>query len=150
MKRILLSAVALAVIATNGFSATDSKTKDLSLDSLNNTFIANYNTSKDMMDKIKISNPLVYEVINDYFKAKTCSEDITSSVSVKEIKDFAASVQYGLLIGFKSYSDTPVMKANYINLTSSYKVMNCGDLDALKDLSTANSIITEAVRNKSK
>lgn len=147
MKRILLSAVALAVIATNGFSTTDSKTKDSSLDS---AFTADYNTSKDMMDKIKTFNPLVYEVINDYFKAKTCSDDITSSVSVQEIKKFATTVQYGLLIGFK-YSDTPVMKAHYINLTSSYKVMNCGDLDAFRYLYTSNSIIAaEANKIKSK
>ncbi len=93
-----------------------------------------------MMADMKTNFPGVYDVVTDYFQAKTCKEDFIKDVSVKEIKKFTMTSQYGILIGLK-YQDTPITKADYLTLISSYKVMNCGDKDAMRSFAVGTGAI---------
>jgi hypothetical protein len=131
MKKRILSAMLLASITITGAIADETKTKDLS---------GHYKNSKEMMADMKTNFPGVYDVVTDYFQAKTCKEDFIKDVSVKEIKKFTMTSQYGILIGLK-YQDTPITKADYLTLISSYKVMNCGDKDAMRSFAVGTGAI---------
>lgn len=122
MKKRILSAMLLAAIATTGAVANETIPKA--------DFKSDYKNTKEMMIDMKKNLPTLHDIVTDYFQAKTCKEDITLTTSVKEVREFANSFQYGVLIALK-YQDTPLTKADYLTLISSYKVMNCGDKDAM-------------------
>ena len=84
---------------------------------------------------ILFDNKSIQEYIKD---AK--NTDFIKDVSVKEIKKFTMTSQYGILIGLK-YQDTPITKADYLTLISSYKVMNCGDKDAMRSFAVGTGAI---------
>ena len=89
-----------------------------------------YTTTKVLLADMKKNLPTIYTVYNDYFQAKTCSIDISKTVSVEEIRDFAGTALYGKLLTLK-YDETILAKASYSALISSYKFMNCGEMDQL-------------------
>lgn len=138
MKKRILSAILLAAITTTGAIANDTKTTSLTGD---------YKNTKEMMADMKTDLPAVYDIVTDYFQAKTCQEDFIKHVSVKEIREFTTTVQYGFLVGLK-YQDSPIMKANYLTLTSAYKAMNCGNLDAMKSFGVATNAIAVEMNDK--
>lgn len=138
MKKRILSAMLLAAITTTGAIANDTKTTSLTGD---------YKNTKEMMADMKTDLPVVYDVVTDYFQAKTCKEDITLTTSIKEVREFANSFQYGVLIALK-YQDSPIMKANYLTLTSAYKAMNCGNIDAMKSFGVATNAIAVEMNDK--
>lgn len=124
MKKRILSAMLLAAITTTGAIANETKPFDLK---------SNYKNTKEMMSDIKEKSPEVNQVVTDYFQAKTCKEDITSTVSEKEIRKFLITTQYGVLIAMKyQYDNTPIYKANYDALLNAYKSMNCDDTEAFR------------------
>jgi len=90
-----------------------------------------YKNTKEFMNATKNVSLNLYEIINDYFQAKTCKEDFTDSVSIEEIREFAASEQYGFLMVLKYKEKEPMSKATYLALNSAYKYMNCGGEDNL-------------------
>lgn len=138
MKRTLLSTIAVAVITTTGVFAADTKKVDLT---------ANYKSTKEMMNDMKTNFPDVHTIVTDYFQAKTCKEDITSNVSIKDIREFAITYQYGVLIALK-YQDAPIAKANYSALINAYKAMNCGSEKALGTYIGATSAMAIEMNNK--
>lgn len=123
VKKRILSAMLLTAITTTGAIASEVKSVDLRSD---------YKNTKELMNDAKKNLPKVHEVITDYFQAKTCKEDITSIASIKDIREFATSYQYGVLIGFKYQAqESIVARTNYDALINAYKVMNCGSDDAM-------------------
>jgi hypothetical protein len=92
--------------------------------------IDDFKTTKALLSDMKEHLPVLYTVYNDYFQAKTCSKDISKTVSIKEIRDFSTTALQGQLVLLK-FDDKILSKASYDALISSYKFMNCGDTDQL-------------------
>ena len=131
MKKRIISAMLLAAITTTSAFADVTKKNDLTSD---------YKNTKEMIDDAKKNLPTVHEIINDYFHAKTCKEDFTPTVSVKEIREFANSYQYGVLIGLKyQANESIVAKTNYDALINAFKAMNCGSKEAMSTYIGATS-----------
>lgn len=141
MKKRILSAMLLAAIATTSAIANETIPKA--------DFKSDYKNTKEWMNDAKKNLPTVHDIMNDYFQAKTCKEDITLTTSIKEIREFANSFQYGVLIALK-YQDTPLAKADYLTLISSYKLMNCGDKDAMSGFAAGTSAIAVEMNGKQK
>ncbi len=139
MKKRILSAMLLAAIATTSAMANETIPKA--------DFKSDYKNTKEMMIDMKKNFPTLHDVVTDYFQAKTCKEDITLTTSVKEVREFANSFQYGVLIALK-YQDTPLTKADYLTLISSYKVMNCGDEDAMRSFAVGTGAIATEMNGK--
>jgi hypothetical protein len=135
MKNRILSAILLATVSVSTFA--NEIEKDLMTD--------------EMMNNLEITTPKYhqhfYQVSNDYFQANKCSDDITGKVSIAEIKEFAKTYQFSILIGLKT-QDTPITKANYLALISAYKLMNCGNEKAMSSYITATSSIAVELVNK--
>ena len=88
--------------------------------------------SKETMIKMKQHLPTTYSVINDYFKAKTCSKDISEQITIKQIRDFVVEYQYGVLIALKSQSkEHKESEEVYQSLLEAYRFMHCGDKDSI-------------------
>lgn len=91
--------------------------------------------SKEVMDAMKMSMPIISEVIEDYFQAKTCKKEFTDVTSIEQIKDFSTSYQYGVLLELKykekHQQETSMAKATYLALITAYSFMNCGGEDNL-------------------
>jgi len=109
-----------------------------------------YKDTKQFLNDVKNLIPTVYITINDYFQAKTCKEDFTDSVSVEEIREFATSHQFGILIGLKYDENEPVSKASYLALNSAYKLMNCGSEGSFARFIGATSEISIELDSKYK
>ena len=139
MKKRILSAMLLAAIATTSAMANETIPKA--------DFKSDYKNTKEMMIDMKKNFPTLHDVVTDYFQAKTCKEDITLTTSVKEVREFANSFQYGVLIALK-YQDTPLAKADYLTLISSYKLMNCGDEDAMRSFAVGTGAIATEMNGK--
>lgn len=137
MKRIL-SSILFATIITTSAIADETKNVDLKSD---------YKNSKEMMNELKTIFPDVHTIATDYFQAKTCKEDITTNVSMKEIGEFTTTKQYGVLIALK-HQDAPIAKANYSALINAYKAMNCGSEEALGTYIGATSAIAVEMNSK--
>lgn len=65
---------------------------------------SDYKNTKELMNNAKKNLPVVSKVIIDYFQVKTCIENFTTIVSIKEIRKFTTMNQYSLLTGLK-YND---------------------------------------------
>lgn len=139
MKKRILSAMLLAAITTTSAMANETIPKA--------EFKSDYKNTKEMMIDMKKNFPTLHDVVTDYFQAKTCKKDITSTASIKEVREFANSLQYGVLIALK-YQDTPLTKADYLTLISSYKVLNCGDQDAMSGFVAGTSAIAVEMNSK--
>lgn len=138
MRKRILSAILLASFITTGVFANETKTNDLKAD---------YKSSSEMMNELKIKFPDVHDVLTDYFQSKTCQEDFTKKVKVDELKRFTMSYQYGVLVAL-NVQKTPIAKANYDTLINAYKVMNCGDGDAFSTYIGATSAMAVEMNNK--
>ncbi len=139
MKKIL-GAVLVAAITTTGAIANETKNVDLK---------TNYNGTKEMMNDLKKILPDEHDIITDYFKAKTCKEDITKNVSMNEIREFTTTKQYGFLIALKfNAKESIIARTNYDALINAYKAMNCGSEEALSTYIGATSAIAVEMNKK--
>lgn len=132
MKKIILSAILLAAVTASTF-ANEIKKEDLMTD--------------EMMNGLKMGIPSIHDVVNDYYQAKKCTDNITDKVSTKEIREFVKTYQYSVLIALKT-QDTPLAKANYDALINSYKAMNCGSEEAMGTYIGATSAIAVEMNDK--
>ena len=88
--------------------------------------------TKGALVALKTKSPIMYGVINDYFQAKTCSNDIAKTVRLEEIEDFTKTPQFGVLIGLKYQDGTNKGgKKAYMSLLNAYRFMGCGDEQSL-------------------
>lgn len=138
MKKKILSSLLVATITTTGVLANEINEPVLKSD---------YKNTKEMMVDLKTSFPIIHELITDYFQAKKCQENIDDIVSVDEIREFATTYQFGFLMGMK-YQNTPILKANYLALIGSYKLMNCGDKDGMEKFIVGTSAISVEMNKK--
>lgn len=132
MKKIILSAILLAAVTASTF-ANEIKKEDLMTD--------------EMMNGLKMGIPSIHDVVNDYYQAKKCTDNITDKVSTNEIQEFVKTYQYSFLIALKT-QDTPLAKANYDALINSYKAMNCGSEEAMGTYIGATSAIAVEMNDK--
>jgi len=91
---------------------------------------ANTKTTKEFLIDMKEHTPILHTICNDYFQAKTCSTDISKKVSIKELKEFFTTAKEGQLALLK-FDEKILSQKRYDALISSYKFMNCGDIDEL-------------------
>lgn len=132
MEKRMFSTILLAAVAVSTF-ANDIKKEDLK--------------TYEMMNGLKMGIPSIYNVVNDYYQAKECTDNITDKVSTNEIQEFVKTYQYSVLIGLKT-QDTPLAKANYDALINSYKAMNCGSEEAMGTYVGATSAIAVEMNDK--
>ena len=118
MKKIILASLLLV----GGLYANDATRQEV--------IQKDYKNTKEMMSDMKQQLPVVYNVISSYFQAKTCSEDITDKITIKQIRNFAAGVQFGTLIDLK-FRDDVLSRAHYDSFIHGYKFMQCGNADDL-------------------
>lgn len=90
-----------------------------------------YNTTSEMLKDMKKELPVLHKVVVDYFKANKCNSDVSDAVSIKEIRDFSTTAQYGKLVylAYKSYNREKEAETEYSTILNSYKFMNCGTED---------------------
>lgn len=137
MKKRMLSAILLAAVTASTF-ANETKNLELKSDSKH---------TSEMMNGLKMSIPSIYNVVNDYYQAKECTDNITDKVSTNEIQEFVKTYQYSVLIALKT-QDTPIAKANYDALINSYKAMNCGSEEAMGTYIGATSAMAVEMNDK--
>lgn len=122
MKKIILGGL-IAASVMFGANANEMKTLDLK---------SNYKNTKELMEDTKKNYSSYAEIITDYFQAKTCKEDFTKTVSMKEIVGFVNAYQFNVLAELKYKSQESILaRTNYDALINAYKVMNCGSEDAM-------------------
>lgn len=139
MKKIILAGLLL----TGSLFASEANTKIPTKD---------YKTTKALLTDMKKNLPTIYIIYNDYFQAKTCTKDISKTVSIEEIRDFPETALFGKLLILK-YDKKILSKANYDALISSYKFMNCGNIDQLSVFAgsvSAMSVEMDATLEKNK
>ncbi len=129
MKKIVL--VSLLLVGSMFANEAGSSIKVLNKD---------YKTTKELMSAMKQELPTAYATISDYFTAKTCSKNFNKKVTIKQIRDFSATIQFGTLIALKYQNDNHLAKAHYYLLIDGYKFMNCGDDDVLDNIFGSTSI----------
>lgn len=145
MKKALITSLVALVLITSSFGGVKEDLNDL-------REIENTKTLKENLPIMKKHLPMIHTVINDYFQAKTCNENIADKVSMKDVQEFAATEQFGQLILLKYPHSTEheniLAKANYMSIMGAFKYLNCGGKEGLASFIGGTSVMCIETNSK--